>query len=246
MAVHRIDPQHGLRLFHRLDVEIDRHRLAVAAHQHAFQDLVAAGVDFLMRHVGRNEDEIAGAGLRGELQMLAPAHPRLAPHHIDDAFEMAVVMRAGLGVGLDGHRAGPQFLRAGAGEIDRGLAVHARRRRHVGIELVAGNDADAVMLPAVVVRMVVRMRVSRSLRYFRVDSVAGTVAKLAIRKPADSGTFRAVRRCLGEPLQKENFSWVARQTRSKAHQRSHRQGQAEALAKPPATSACRAKARSRK
>src|SRR4051794_19834351 len=34
--VHRVDPQHGLRLFHRLDVEIDRHGLAVAAHQHAF------------------------------------------------------------------------------------------------------------------------------------------------------------------------------------------------------------------
>src|SRR3984957_6198444 len=62
IAVHGIDPQHRLRLLHRLDVEIDRDRLAVAAHQHAFQDLVAAGVDLLMRHVGRNEDEIAGTG----------------------------------------------------------------------------------------------------------------------------------------------------------------------------------------
>ena len=96
-----------------------------------------------------------GIGLGGELQMLAPAHARLAAHHIDDAFEMPVMMRAGLGVRLDRHRAGPQFLRAGAGEIDRGLAIHAGRRRHVGVELIAGNDAHAVVLPAfgIVVRM---------------------------------------------------------------------------------------------
>src|SRR4051812_25142471 len=76
IAVNGIDPQHGLGLLDRLDVEVDRDRLAVAAHQHAFQHLVRAGVDLLMRHVGRDENEIAGAGLRGELQALAPAHPR--------------------------------------------------------------------------------------------------------------------------------------------------------------------------
>src|SRR5262245_21361471 len=80
VTVHGIDPQHRLRLLDRLDVEIDRDRLAVAAHQHAFQYLVAAGIDLLMRHIGRHEDEIAGAGFRSELQLLAPAHPRLAFH----------------------------------------------------------------------------------------------------------------------------------------------------------------------
>src|SRR4030088_428070 len=80
--------------------------------------------------------------------MLAPAHPRLALHHIDDALEVAVMMRAGLGVGLDGHGAGPQFLRADPRKMDRGLAIHPWRRGYVGIELVAGNDADAIMLPA--------------------------------------------------------------------------------------------------
>src|SRR5690348_16585155 len=110
-----------------------------------------------MRHVGRHEDEIAGASFRGELQMLTPAHSRPALHHIDDAFEMAVMMRAGLGVGLDVDRTGPELLRADAGEGDRGLAVHARGRRHVGVELVAGNDAYAVVLPALVVMMVMGM-----------------------------------------------------------------------------------------
>ena len=58
------------------------------------------------------------------------------------------MMRAGLGIRLDGDGAGPQFLRADAGEIDRGLAVHAGGRRHIGIELIAGNDPDTIVLPA--------------------------------------------------------------------------------------------------
>jgi uncharacterized protein YjbJ (UPF0337 family) len=65
------------------------------------------------------------------------------------------MMRAGLGIRLDGHGAGPQLLRAGAGEIDRGLAVHPRRRRHVGIKPVAGNDPHTVVLPALVVVMMI-------------------------------------------------------------------------------------------
>jgi len=92
-----------------------------------------------------------GPGFGGELQMLAPAHARLAFHDIDDALEMAVMMRAGLGIGLDGHGARPQFLRADAGKIDRGLAIHPGGRGHVGIKLVARNNADAIMLPAIVV-----------------------------------------------------------------------------------------------
>ncbi len=65
------------------------------------------------------------------------------------------MMRAGLGVGLDGHGAGPQFLRADPGEIDRGLAIHPGGRGHVGIELVAGNNADTIVLPALRVVVIV-------------------------------------------------------------------------------------------
>jgi uncharacterized protein YjbJ (UPF0337 family) len=73
---------------------------------------------------------------------------------------MAVVMRAGFGIGPDGHGTRPQFLRPDAGEIDRGLAVHAGGRGHVGIELIAGNDPHAIVLPAFgVVMMVVIVRV---------------------------------------------------------------------------------------
>jgi len=98
--VDRVHPQYGLRLLHRLDVEIDRDGLTVAAHQHALQNLVRAGIDLLMRHVRRDEDEIAGIGLGRELQMLAPAHPRPAANHVDDAFKMAVMVGAGFASGL--------------------------------------------------------------------------------------------------------------------------------------------------
>src|SRR5579862_8843696 len=56
-------------------------------------------------------------------------------------------MRAGFGVGVDVDRAGPDLLRADAGEIDRRGAVHARRLRRVGVELVARDHLDAVLLP---------------------------------------------------------------------------------------------------
>ena len=36
IAVNRVDPQDRFRLLHRLDIEIDRDRFAVAAHQDAF------------------------------------------------------------------------------------------------------------------------------------------------------------------------------------------------------------------
>ena len=109
--------------------------------------LVGRGVDLLVRHIGRDEDEIAGLGLGDVFEVLAPAHPRLALQHVDDAFEGAVMVRAGLGVGVDMDRAGPDLLRPDPGEIDRRGAVHARGLRRVGVELIARDHLDAVRLP---------------------------------------------------------------------------------------------------
>src|SRR5271170_2365315 len=57
------------------------------------------------------------------------------------------MMGAGLGVGVDRHRARPELLGADPCEIDRRAPVHTRRLSGVGIEPVAGNDLHAVMLP---------------------------------------------------------------------------------------------------
>src|ERR687891_1374989 len=67
VRVVRVDPDLLGRLG-GLDLEIDHHRLLVAAHQHAFERLVGARVDLLVRHEGRHEDEVAGIGLGDILQ----------------------------------------------------------------------------------------------------------------------------------------------------------------------------------
>ena len=54
---------------------------------------------------------------------------------------------AGLGVGVDGDRAGPQLLGADTGEIDGRGAVHARRLGSVGVERACRDDADAIVFP---------------------------------------------------------------------------------------------------
>ena len=59
-------------------------------------------------------------------------------HDIDHALEVAVVMRAGLGIGMDVHGACPELLRADAGEVDRRLAVHAGRLRGIRVERSPG------------------------------------------------------------------------------------------------------------
>src|SRR5262249_6252707 len=137
--VDRVDPRNVLSLLGRLDVEVDDDGLVVAAHQHAFERLVRARVDLLVRYVGRHEDEVTRAGLGGEFEPIAPAHAGFAAHDVDYTFERAVVMRAGLGIGMDADRPGPEPLCAGAGEINRGLALHARRLRRIRVERVAGD-----------------------------------------------------------------------------------------------------------
>jgi hypothetical protein len=65
------------------------------------------------------------------------------------------MMGTGLGVGVDAHRAGPDFLRADAGIVYGGFAVHPRRLRGVRIERRARNDSHAVIFPFRLVLVVV-------------------------------------------------------------------------------------------
>ncbi|MDF9789794.1 hypothetical protein M2440_000495 [Methylorubrum extorquens] len=106
-----------------------------------------------------------GPGFRHVFEALAPAHPGLAGDDVDHALQRAVVVHAGLGVGLDRHGAGPDFLGADPCGVDRRLPEHAGRLRRVGIEPVAGDHPHAVVLPArggaFVVVMIVRLMVVR-------------------------------------------------------------------------------------
>src|SRR5438046_10159376 len=106
-----------------------------------------------VRDAGRDVDEVAGAGFGHELELVAPAHARLAANDVDHALYRAVMVGAGLGLGVDDDGAGPEFLGAGARVGDGGGAVHARRLRGVDVELVGGGGAQGVV---VLVRVVVR------------------------------------------------------------------------------------------
>ena len=122
------------------------HGLLPAAHEHAFERLVGR-VDLLVRHVGRDEDEVARARLGDILEPLAPPHPRPAVDDVDHALQGTVVMGPGLGIRVDHHGAGPQLLGAGTRRGDRRGPVHARRLRRVDVELVGVHNANAVQPP---------------------------------------------------------------------------------------------------
>src|ERR1700755_148992 len=66
-----IDPRHALGLLHRLRRETGVHRLA------------GAGIDLVVRPVGREVSKIARSALGGHLEPLAPAHAGPAADDID-------------------------------------------------------------------------------------------------------------------------------------------------------------------
>ena len=102
-----------------------------------------------MRHERRHIDEIAGFGFGDKFELIAPAHAGPPADDVDDAFQFAVVVGAGFGIGLDLDGAGPEFIGAGFGVVDGGGAGHARGLLRVVVELVAAYDAHAIFAPVV-------------------------------------------------------------------------------------------------
>jgi hypothetical protein len=147
IRMRRIHPPDTLWLLDGLHIgQIDRDGFPIALHEHTLQLLVLARIDLLVRHPG-GRDEVAGLGFGDKLQALAPPHARPALEHVDDALQVAVVVRARLGVGVDCHRAHPQLLRAHVRKVDRGRAPHAGRLRRVGVGAVGGDYGGAGVFP---------------------------------------------------------------------------------------------------
>jgi len=150
MSMCRIDPLDSFRHLNRLNIrQIDRNRLVVTPDQYTLQRLIFISIDLLMRHIRRHKDEIAWPSFSSEFQLLAPTHASLALDDVDHGFQVAMVVGASFGVRMDVHRAGPDFLSAGAGEVDGSGAVHAWRLRCVAVERVCRNDSDAFVFPAI-------------------------------------------------------------------------------------------------
>ena len=104
-------------------------------------------VDFLVGDVRRYVDEVAGFRFRDVFEGVSPSHSSLPADDVDDAFEVAVVMRPGLRIRMDGDGTCPQFIGAGHRVIDRCRPVHPGCLRCVGVHLGGFNDSNTVVLP---------------------------------------------------------------------------------------------------
>src|SRR4029077_6841274 len=147
LFVQVVDPAHEFRNLYRRDVEIDNEALLPASCQHAVKPSIRARVDLLMRHVGRDIDEIPCRGLGDEFQAVAPAHAGKAADYIDHTFQIPVVMRSRLSGGLDSDGAGPQFRRTGSLGGHGRAPVHAERLSGGIVQLVGANDSHATRAP---------------------------------------------------------------------------------------------------
>src|ERR1700730_9947270 len=143
-----VNPAHELWNLDRRNVEIDNQSLLPTSCEHAVKLNILARVDFLMWHVGRNVDEIPRRGLCDEFQAIAPAQAGKAADYVDHAFEIPVMMRSGLGVGVDGYRAGPQFRQTGYVRGDGRAPVHAERLSGGIVQLDGPNNPHAICAPA--------------------------------------------------------------------------------------------------
>ena len=143
----RIDPARLRGRFRARNVQVDYNRLLAAAHHHRFNRDIRIGVDFLMRNIRRNEDEVTRSGLIDEFQLLAPAESGTAFHYIQHRFEIPVVVRSGFRVGLDDDSSGPQLTGAGTCMIDRRSSRHSFGLWRVTVQLIGMHNTDAVELP---------------------------------------------------------------------------------------------------
>src|SRR5437588_11347753 len=82
-----VDPVDFFGLLHDRNVEVDDHGLLAAPAQHARERLGVARVDLLVGDVRRYIDKVARPGFGHELELVAPAHARLAAHDVDHAFD---------------------------------------------------------------------------------------------------------------------------------------------------------------
>ena len=145
--MHIVDPTHFFGRLDRRNLEVHHDGLLAASHKDTFERLISAGVDLLVRNVRRDIDEVGGSGFSGELEMIAPTHASAAFDDVDDALELAVMMRPGFGVGMDGDRARPEFRGPSSRVSDGSSAIHSRRLRRVRIEFTRVNNANSVMFP---------------------------------------------------------------------------------------------------
>ena len=117
------------------EVEVHHDGVLTASDDDSFAGLVGASVDLLVRYERRNIDEIARSGFTAEFEVVSPPHASPAANNVEDCFELAVVMRSGLCVGLDYDRAGPQLTGSRSGVCNGSRPSHAGSLRCVRVQI---------------------------------------------------------------------------------------------------------------
>ncbi len=144
------------------NVQIDDDGVLTATYDHCFHRFVLMRVQFLMGNVGRDVDEVTRACLIDEFQMISPAKAGAAADDVNHGFQFPMMMRTGLGIGLDHHRSRPELLRADPGPRDGFGAGHTGGLRRVRVQLAAANDTQAVVFP---IGFVVAGRILHAVRF---------------------------------------------------------------------------------
>ncbi len=103
-----------------------------------------AGIDFLVGNEGWDINEVARLGLGHELQPLTPAQASYTVDDVDDAFEVTMMMRPGLCLGLNSNGTRPELGGARGLRGHRGTTLHTRGLGRVGAQLARANDAYPV------------------------------------------------------------------------------------------------------
>src|SRR5882724_6115349 len=101
-----------------------------------------------MRNKRGNVNEVALSGFGHKLQPVAPPQPGYAIDHVDHAFEVAVVVGTGLGLGINGDSAGPKLCCASALGRHCGTPLHPQSLCCAVIQLVAANDPHTIRSPS--------------------------------------------------------------------------------------------------
>lgn len=104
-----VDPLDFFRPLDGKDIEVHDNRFLSTSYKNAFERRVGVCVDFLVRHIGRDVDEISRPGFGGEFETIAPSHACFAFHNVDNAFEFPVMMRGGFRVWMNSDGSGPEL-----------------------------------------------------------------------------------------------------------------------------------------
>ena len=133
--------------FWRLQIKIHDNRLLTIPHDNRFARVIWISINLLVRYIRRNVNKISSCGFVTEFQAIAPTHPHSSFQHVQDGFQLSMVVRSCLRIRLDDHGPSPQCSRSSFRVSNCSSPRHARRLGRIPVHFVGMYDFDSVLLP---------------------------------------------------------------------------------------------------